>query len=367
MDAVLYRIGSFSRINDAVSAALRAEFPDLTWRDVDVEREIVDGNPVLKMRALAGVALRYGARIAAHRQPPRDFYPRLPSVLRAVRRWARAHVDPARVAFTFQTQSLFDARRDGVPHFVYTDHTYLANLRYPVPKPLLPVAPAWREMERDLYGGAARIFASSGFAADSLPRDYAVDPGRVECVHSGCNVALPERIDSSRRTGNVILFVGVDWERKGGPELVEAFAKVKAAHPRAELWIAGCAPSVAVEGARVMGRLSAAETADCYARADVFCLPSRMDPSASVLAEAAGFGLPVVATPVGGNSERVRDGETGFLCDAGDLAPKLAALLGDAGLRRRLGEAGRRMVDAQFTWPAVAGKMGAAIRATITR
>jgi len=360
--AFFFRIGEFSLINDAVLAGLRGHMPEIEWRVVDVEREIVGRDLALRMRATAGAVARYGRRMVENRQLPRDFFPRLPVVIEAVRRWVRMNVEPAETPLVFQTQSLFDARHPELPHFLYTDHTYLANLRYAEPKPLLPVPEAWRQMERELYSRAECNFVSSGFAAKSLREDYAVPEGRVDVVFSGCNTAAAEPLE---RSGRVILFVGVDWERKGGPELVAAFREVRAAMPDAELWIVGCAPAVAEPGVRVFGRMTSEQVADCYRRTDVFCLPSRMDPSASVLAEAASHMLPVVATPVGGNPERVVDGETGFLCEPHDLANRLLRLLGDAGLRERFGNAGRRMVNERFTWDAVCGRMADRMRRAI--
>lgn len=357
--AFFFRIGEFSLINDAVLGGLRREFADLDWRVVDVEREIVGRDAWLRLRATGEAAWRYCGRILRERKPPRDFFPRIPAVIDAVQSWVRANADPAETAFIFQTQSLFDARHPGVPHFLYTDHTYLANLRYSEPRPLLPVPATWRAMERELYRTANVNFVSSGFAAESVIADYGVPPERVECVFSGCNVPAA---GEAERSGRVILFVGVDWERKGGPELVEAFRSVRAGIPDAELWIVGCSPSVNEPGVRVLGRLAPERVADCYRRADVFCLPSRMDPAASVLAEAASMGLPVVATRVGGNAERVEDGVTGFVCEPGELADRLGRLLGDAELRRRFGEAGRELARERFTWEAVCGKMAVRMR-----
>ncbi|MDD5198728.1 MAG: glycosyltransferase family 4 protein [Terrimicrobiaceae bacterium] len=362
--AAFFRIGDFSLINEAVLDGLRREFSDLEWRAIDVERDIVGRSAALRFRATAEVALRYGGRVLRERRPPRDFFPRIPTVIAAVREWVRANIDPAQTAFVFQTQSLFDARHDAVPHFLYTDHTYLANLRYPEPRPLLPVAAEWRRMERDLYAMADCNFVSSGFAARSLREDYSVPPERVECVFSGCNVPATQPGDA-RRSGRIVLFAGVDWERKGGPELVAAFRAVRAATSDAELWIAGCSPALSEPGVRVLGRLASERMADLYRQADVFCLPSRMDPSASVLAEAASQGLPVVATRVGGNSERVVDGVTGFLCEPHELADRLRRLLSDAEMRKKFGAAGREMARDRFTWEAVCGRMAARMRREI--
>lgn len=362
--AYFFRIGEFSLINDAVSSGLHREFPELEWRTVDVERDIVGRDSGLRLRATAEAVLRYGSRIAVDRRPPRDFFPRLPSVIEAIRGWVEKNIDPDETAFIFQTQSLFDARHSRLPHFLYTDHTYLANLRYPQPKPLLPVPDAWRRMERDLYLRADRNFVSSGFAAESVREDYAVSDERIEVVFSGCNVAGGDS-DAITRHGRVVLFVGVDWERKGGPELVTAFRQVRSAIPDAELWIVGCSPALNEPGVRIFGRMPPEKVAECYQSADVFCLPSRMDPSASVLAEAAAYELPIVATPVGGNIERVHDGVTGYLCEPDALAGRIIDLLRDAALRIEMGRAGSRMARERFTWEAVCGRMAASMRRTL--
>ena len=61
-------------------------------------------------------------------------------------------------------------------------------------------------------------------------------------------------------------------------------------------------------------------------------------------------GLPVVANPVGVHKEMVRDGETGFLCETtGQWVAAVGRLARDADLRRRLGRAGRALLDEKYT------------------
>src|SRR4051812_4294926 len=97
--AFFFRIGEFSLINDAVLKGLGLEFTDLEWQVVDVEKEIVGCDAVLRARALAESALRYGGRILRNRQPPRDFFPRIPAVIDAVRTWVRKNVVPEETGF----------------------------------------------------------------------------------------------------------------------------------------------------------------------------------------------------------------------------------------------------------------------------
>ena len=88
-----------------------------------------------------------------------------------------------------------------------------------------------------------------------------------------------------------------------------------------------------------------------YAEADVLALPTRSDISPFVILEAMATGMPVVASAIAGIPDMVRDGETGFLMPPRDgeaLAARLGALVEDGELRRRMGAAGRALVEREF-------------------
>jgi len=122
-----------------------------------------------------------------------------------------------------------------------------------------------------------------------------------------------ERIDSARFRAKNILFVGIDWKRKGGPVLLEAFRRVRHAHPEATLTIVGRSPEVTQPGVEVVGRLPLIEVARYYRSASIFCLPTLNEPFGLVLLEAFSYGLPIVATRIGAIPEIVEDGESGYL------------------------------------------------------
>jgi glycosyltransferase involved in cell wall biosynthesis len=86
---------------------------------------------------------------------------------------------------------------------------------------------------------------------------------------------------------------------------------------------------------------------------DVLIHPSRTEAFPTALLEAMAARVPVVATAVGGIPEIVADDQTGLLVgappDAGRFADAVLTLAADADLRRRLGEAGRRRFEDEFT------------------
>jgi glycosyltransferase involved in cell wall biosynthesis len=273
--------------------------------------------------------------------------------------------------FILQTQTMFDASMDGVPFFVYTDHTVLANARYPGGYPTPAWSAGWVVKERAAYRRADHIFVASEFTRSSLIEDYDCHPARISVVGSAPNV-LPsveglERLEPRASGVPTILFVGIDWQRKGGPVLLKALRQLRTTHPDVVLRVVGCNPRVSQPGVQIVGRLPRAGVLEELRKADIFCMPSWVEPAAVVYLEAAACGLPVVATRVGATPERVLDGQTGYLCPPGDsecLAQRLRQLLDHPEESREMGARGIQAVR-ELTWPAIAAQISSEIRAML--
>ena len=163
---------------------------------------------------------------------------------------------------------------------------------------------------------------------------------------------------------------------KGPAELIEALAAVRGEHPDVQLLIAGLDLSVdqwfAVELAEQVHRRELDrnvrflgwrdDVVRLMAAADVYAMPSTAEPFGLVFAEAMAMKVPVLALADGGTPEVVEHRRSGLLSTHGDvetLAANLSELLGNPGLRRRLGEYGRRRVEAQFTTERLAADVAA--------
>jgi glycosyltransferase involved in cell wall biosynthesis len=158
----------------------------------------------------------------------------------------------------------------------------------------------------------------------------------------------------------LILAIGRLIEQKDHATLLDAFARVRGAQPRARLAILGWGRLEAEtkERARALGLADAVllpgrvEPSAWLNRADVFAHTSRWEGFGIVLLEAMLAGLPIVATRVSAIPEIVVDGVTGVLAEPGDaaaIAAALSALLADPQRRRELGEAGRRRAQEEFS------------------
>jgi len=90
---------------------------------------------------------------------------------------------------------------------------------------------------------------------------------------------------------------------------------------------------------------------------DIYAIITGMDTTPLSLKEAQLMKRPVIATNVGGNSETMRDGETGFLLKEGDdndIIEKISLLLKDKELSQRLGQQGRNFIEKDFSLEASA-------------
>lgn len=178
----------------------------------------------------------------------------------------------------------------------------------------------------------------------------------------------------------VVVCVSRLVRRKGQDTLIRALPRILAAEPEAVLLIVGGGPyekdlrrlahETGVAGSvHFTGPVPWAELPAHYGAGDVFAMPCRtrrggldVEGLGIVYLEASATGLPVVAGDSGGAPDAVLDGETGWVVRGGcaqDTAERVLALLGDAELRRRMGERGREWVEEKWRWDLLAEKLKA--------
>jgi glycosyltransferase involved in cell wall biosynthesis len=364
--------GNFSYTNLRTAEQLERAFPEYDVEGIDLVRDFLRRNPLLVVLNVIAVLWLYAPQIFRGLLTVRMCFWRTPFIFRQVRRLIRERLGPRREEFVFsvQTQSLYDAAIPGVPHFVYTDHTHLANLSYPAFSRDRLYARAWIDLEQEIYRRAEHVFVMGEHVRRSLIEHYGCAPERTSCVWAGSNIdPAPARLDNDGFRNATIIFIGVDWERKGGPTLLEAFHLVLREVPQARLVIVGCEPAVEHPRVEIAGRVSREEVKARLMRASVFCLPTRIEPFGIAAVEAFTHKLPVVATEIGAMPGLVRHGESGMLVPPDDpqaLAAALLDLLRDPEKCRRFGERGHEIVVERYTWEAVSARLREHIGAWLT-
>ena len=354
------RPNSWPLANTKVEEELRAQFPDHEIDVINIKPWVMKRPVILIINTIMTMIL-YGYSVARGHKKFREAFWHTPYIFREVRKLVEKRLSGSGLLFTFQMQSLFDCSIPHVPHFVYTDHTHLANLNYSNFNPKGLFSQDWIELEKQIYCNAMTTFVRSSNIRQSLVEQYGYPAERVICVYAGSNVYVNEEERQEKSyAGKNILFVGFDWKRKGGPELIEAFQIVLEHVPDATLTIVGANPNVDVPNCTVSGKLPPEDVARYYEEATIFCMPTHVEPFGIVFLEAMRARLPIVGTRVGAVPDFVQDGWNGFLVDPGDvwgLAEALLKLLRDPERRRQFGARGRVLAQERYSWDIVGKRL----------
>lgn len=199
-------------------------------------------------------------------------------------------------------------------------------------------------------------------------------------------VAIPNGVDveafKPRRgagKGETVIFVGRLIFNKGPQFLVEALPAVATRFPEARFQLIGEGPlrseletrvARAGLGERVRFLGEREDVPALLAEGDLLVRPSLLEGLPLAVLEAMACGLPIIATPVGGTPEVVKDGVNGFLVKPGDvsqLTERLCDLLADAALRRKMGRANRSLVEQGYSWDEIATRTLAVYRQACLR
>jgi glycosyltransferase involved in cell wall biosynthesis len=216
------------------------------------------------------------------------------------------------------------------------------------------VSPATKNLIEQTILRCDYLFSNSSKVQQSLLENYGL---RSEIVPTGVDVqAFAPSWDRPPNARMRVLFVGALREFKGPHVVLEAARRF----PQADFVLVGegvmgeelrersqLLPNVNLRGS--LGRSAVNEE---FGRADIFMFPSIWEGSPRVLMEAAACGLPVIARK-DYEPESVVDGISGFLVGSDDeIMTRLAQLLDDPNLRRRMGENGRSHM-ARFSWDVI--------------
>jgi glycosyltransferase involved in cell wall biosynthesis len=188
---------------------------------------------------------------------------------------------------------------------------------------------------------------SSDWAKNSAIVDYGVAPEAASVMPLGPNLGRDtiDRFKSSKsadfQSAVRLLFIGADWDRKGGPIVMEIKSELDSRGIPCELFLVGNCPANlrTGNGIHVFGRLDKSDDeqlqALCrlYELAHFFVLPTTAEAYGVVFSEAQAFGCPSLTYTVGGTATAVLDGITGFTlpltATAKDFAERICSLVHD--------------------------------------
>lgn len=293
----------------------------------------------------------------------------------AVERELRRRSDSFELLFQAQTVFAPGDLRAGRPFVIYTDNIMSLTQRfYPSWAPLSAAASRrWCELEARVCRAAAHVFPWSDFVRDAMIADYGLDPSRVTSVGAGANLLLPD-LQSRRWDSAQALFVGRDFARKGGHELLAAWPRVRARLPHASLTVVGPPkppPGADLTGVDWLGPVEdRAKLRSLYEQASVFVMPSLFEPWGHVFQEAMGCGLPCIGAAHCAMPEVIAEGQTGLLVAPGavePLAEALERLLGEPSLAEQYGRRAHASMLSGNRWSDVAERIMPGLQSALER
>jgi glycosyltransferase involved in cell wall biosynthesis len=221
------------------------------------------------------------------------------------------------------------------------------------------------EIERRAIANSSALIYSSKWAADSAVQFYGAASNKISIVNFGANLfEYPETI---RVEGNYdsdscnLVFIGVEWERKGGQIAYDTFKRLRNQGLKCKLTVVGCDVDLEEDGDIVVipflnkrRKRDFCRLIEIYSKAHFVLLPTVADCTPIVFSEAAAFGVPVLTTDTGGNASVVDEGVNGFLFHIGTdekvYADKITEVFSDKEYYNKLREMCRHEYDNRLSW-----------------
>jgi len=215
---------------------------------------------------------------------------------------------------------------------------------------------------------AGMILHPSPWAVEGTVKTYQADPEKVHFVPFGANFGTPpplEVVQRKKRSDTCrLLFIGVDWVRKGGEIAFETLLELEKLGVEAELIILACTPPERFKHERMQvipyldKRIESERQRfeELFETSDFLFLPTRSECYGMVFCEASAYGLPSITTDTGGVCGAVTNGENGFRLPlearGREYAELIARVYKDEAGYMDLVQSSRAAFDARLNWDA---------------
>lgn len=253
------------------------------------------------------------------------------------------------------------------PPLIFVTDATPQFIRETYPQPVEDIA---FDQERKVLSSCSKVVYSSHFMAERARKEFhdILDQrsDKVEVVPFGLNMdKVPAQHHAKQLSSPLeLLFVGKDWQRKGGSVAVDMLRALMERGIDARLTIVGCQPAISgsMKNITVIPYLDKnipeqqRQHIEILKRSHFFVLPTRADCTPMVIAEANAFGVPALVADVGGIATLVQNGVNGFLMPANApgfvYADKVIDILANAEKYPALASSSRRTYEDRLNWDA---------------
>lgn len=233
--------------------------------------------------------------------------------------------------------------------------------------------------ERSLISTVDSIIYSSNWAKDNAINHYGGDISKLHVVEFGANIPSPDDyiIDIDTNVCNLV-FIGRNWEKKGGQKALDAFRILQGMGVESTLTIIGSKPKEDIrdDNVKVYPYLDKSKSEDLkiilatLKKSHFLVLPTEFDAYGIVFCEASAYGVPSIASDVGGVSQPIREGKNGFLLSpestAEDYANKILDCFKDKDKYLELRKSSRKEYEERLNWDVWLSKVNKILTDTIS-
>ena len=218
--------------------------------------------------------------------------------------------------------------------------------------------------EKLLLDSSYKIIYCSNWVKEKAIDFYNIDPGKIEVVEFGANIPTPENycIDTNTDICNLV-FIGKDWERKGGEKMLKIFEILNNERFPFTLTIIGSGNKeieIYASNLTVYPFLDKSKTDDLeklckiLSESHFLVLPTTFDAFGIVFCEASAYGVPSITANVGGVGQAIIDGKNGYLlpvdATANDYAEKIKSVFHDRVNYIELRKTSRKEFETRLNW-----------------
>ena len=217
--------------------------------------------------------------------------------------------------------------------------------------------------EKILLDSTYKIIFSSEWIKQKAIDHYHIDAQKIEIVELGANIPTPSNYSIKMNMDICqLVFIGVDWERKGGAKLLETYEILKNAGFPCTLTIIGSNPVDIndIKDLTVYPSLDKSNPSELeklckiLSESHFLVLPTNFDAFGIVFCEASAYALPSITADVGGVSQAVKEGKNGYLLPADATAKayaeKIQSVFNDREGYLKLRQSSRNEFEERLNW-----------------
>jgi len=234
--------------------------------------------------------------------------------------------------------------------------------------------------ERLSLDNAFRIIYSSEWIKQKAIEFYAINPDKIDVVELGANIPTPKNYAIETNTDICrLVFIGKDWERKGGDKVLEIFILLQIDGFPCTLTVIGSCPANVsnIVNLTVYPSLDKSSPSDLdklcsiLSESHFLVLPTNFDAFGIVFCEASAYALPSITADVGGVSQAVKEGKNGYLLPANatarDYAEKIKAVFNDREGYLKLRKSSRLEYEMRLNWDVWGEKVNKILEGTVNQ